>query len=780
VRANLIQANIRKSVNRTYARNPEISITPTEAVDSTEYQKFRAFGKTCEVVVNHFLKRAKIKQRAKQALRAAKTCRIGWIKVGLQRKKSTDVHIKKRIQDLQDNMETLERLKLEATDPQFNEDEQGKLRSGLLQRQQLLDSLKKQVEVIKAEGITLDLIKTEHMMVDVTQVEDLDDYPQASRLGQKFLLDHKTALENYQERAKHLTLHTVEGADGKGEPENHPDRASEKTSKTVHCYEIWDRKTLKVYTIGTGYDGYLRDPITPQLEVGEQWYPFFPLAVGRIDGQFWPIADVELLKELQDEVSSSLTKFKEHRQKSIPYTLFNKATLLSTEMEAIKQPEPFEMIGITGQVERPLNDLLYNVEHNPIDPQVYDTTHLEKKMEQVTAGAEATQPKSNRSKTLGEARILTQDQQIDNTSDQDELEEWYKDLAIYVWQILLKVLSPQQVQEIAGDGAQWPEAEISLPRIYNQLRLEVKPGSSGKPNKIKETETLTTIMPIAREMIEGIAKLRAEGADEIAQTAKIVLQEFLRRADERFDVEEFFPEDGNEEERREERKQKQQALEASQAEMAELEKGVKEAEIAKLSSEAGRNKALAQAALAPPQTQQPVDRTFDLQKLQEESRLNERKIELDAATKVQVNRDKIKAEMTLKREEFESNERIAQTEAAADIRKAEIMREMKQQEIAANKEMKADELATAEKTAKMTTDSSEKQAKETAKASEKQDSDKDSGGSEKTDAVLAAAIQGLTVVVQQLGQMSGEKEITFDKAGKPKGIKPVQGNKTIN
>jgi len=780
VRANLIQSNIRKAVNRTYARNPEISIVPTEAVDSAEYAKFRALGKTSEIVVNHFLKKARIKQRAKQALRAAKTCRIGWIKVGLQRRLETDVFIKKRINDIQDNLQTLERFKLEATDPQFNEVEQGKLRAGLLQRQQLLDSLEKEVEVLIAEGITLDLIKTEHMLIDVTQVEDLDDYIQAGKIGQKFLLDSKTALEKFKDKAKHLSLWGPIDKENAGQPQEHKDRASEKSSQTVHCYEIWDRKTLKVYTIGKGYDGYLRDPITPQLEVGEQWYPYFPLAIGRVDGQFWPLADVELLKELQDEVSASLTKFKEHRQKAIPFTLFNKGTVSEAEMKLTKQPQGFEFIGITGQPERPLKDLLFHVEHNPIDPQVYDTAHLEKKMEQVTASEASSQPKSNRSKTLGEAKILTQDQQVDSTSDQDEIEEWYKELSTYVWQILLKVLTPQQVQEIAGQEAQWPEAEISLPKIYNQLRLEVKPGSSGKPNKIKETETLTTVMPIAREMIEGIAKLQAEGQDEIAETMKIVLQEFLRRADERFDVAEFFPQDGNEEERKEERREQQKKEQESIAEMGELEKGLKEAEIGAKVAEAKKNSALADAALRPQDAQQPEDKTFDVAKLAEDSRLKERDMELGAATKVQISRDNIISDQKLKQQELDSNERVAQIEAAADIRKAEIQSDMKDKEIAANKEMKADELATQEKTAKISAESSEKQSsdKATEKTTKELSSVVEQAKSAKGDEALGSIIKGLEAVIKTIG---GAKRITFNSEGKPTGIEPGKPDKrTIN
>ena len=61
VRANLIHAHIRRSVNQTYARNPKFSIVPTENIDPAAYRKMRLFGKTCEIVLNRFLDDAGLK-----------------------------------------------------------------------------------------------------------------------------------------------------------------------------------------------------------------------------------------------------------------------------------------------------------------------------------------------------------------------------------------------------------------------------------------------------------------------------------------------------------------------------------------------------------------------------------------------------------------------------------------------------------------------------------------------------------------------------------------------
>jgi len=714
VRANLIQASIRRTTNRTYARNPEISIVPTEAVNATQYKLFRAFGKTSEIVVNHFLSKAKIKKKAKSNLRAAKTCRVGWLKVGLQKNLRTDAHIKSRIQDLQDNIQTNEGLKLEVTDPDFNQEDNDLRESKILERQQLIESLKLKVEVLRAEGITLDRVKTEHMIIDVSEIESLDDYAQSERIGQRFFMSPKVATERYGDKAKHLSVFKLSERELSTSEGTSYTEESEKQSKQTKQYEIWDRKNLKYYTIGEGYPGYLTEPVSPQDEVGEQWYPYFPLGLNKVDGKFWPLSDVELIKELQDEISTSLTQFKEHRQKSVPFTIFNKTSIDEETMKKITDPKFMEFIGIDGIADKPLDQMFHEVKPNTIDPQVYGTAHLEQKMEQVIGSNEATQPKNNRSKTLGEAKILTQDVATDSTSDQDDLEEWYGDIALYVWQILLKVLTPEQVEQIAGEGSDWPKARQSLPTIYNQLRLQVKPGSSGKPDKQRETETLTTLMPPITEMIMQIADFKEKGQDELAETQTKILQEFLRRADEKFDVAEFFPEDDNAAELKAQKEQERQAQQQAQLQAIELDNAVKQSEIQKNNAEAEKNIALAEAALNP-QPQQADNSELEIFKIQEKSASDMRKAELDAATKVKIAQDKLTADLEKQRLTNQALIEVANIERDTELQKATIQEKISDKKLLAESNNKDKDIEgqkeTAEISAKAKDDEKKKEAK---------------------------------------------------------------------
>lgn len=792
VRANLIQASIRKTTNRTYARDPEISIVPTEAVTAEEYKKFRAFGKTSEIVVNNYLRRAKIKRKAKANLRAAKTCRIGWVKVGLQKNIKKDAHIVSRINDLQDNILTLKGLKREITDPDFNQFDHDAIEAKILERQQVIEGLQGNVEVIRAEGITIDRIRTENMIIDVTQVEELEEYATAERIGQRFFLSPKVAIERFEDKAKALSIFSVKNRDLNAEEGQAETQDAEKQSKQVKCYEIWDRKTLKYYTVGIGFPGYLKEPVTPDEEVGEQWYPYFPLGLNKVDGKFWPISDVELMKELQDEISTSMTQFKEHRQKSVPFNLFNKSTMDPEEVKKITNPKFYEFIGVTGLADKPLEQLFHEVKPNAIDPSVYGTEHLERKMEQVIAASEPTQPKSNRSKTLGEAKILTQDVATDSTSDQDDLEEWYGDIATYVWQILLKVLTPEQVKEIAGEDAQWPEARQSLNRIYNQLRLEVKPGSSGKPDKAREVETLTTLMPPLTEMILQLAEFRKNGESDLAETQKKIIQEFMRRADEKFDVEEFFPAVADPEAEKEKIEAQKEEQRQAELQTIQMDQKVKESEINKNNAEAERSLAQAEAALNP-QPQQQDNTELEVLKLQEKSSLEMQKAELDAATKIRIARDKLEADRIVQAEKNQALIQIAEIERDTEMRKAEVQERIgdkrllaesnnKDKDIAATVETKEKELSNKKETEEMKAKSSEKvsKQKESSKADQETKAEKskqDDKQKQQEPDILSKITQTLEALSSKLEELGGEKEIIFDKNNKPVGIKPANPKK---
>ena len=104
-RANLIQSTISVVLAKVYAKNPQMSGTPTN-----KDRDLALFCRTVETVTQTMLEDAGLKQKAKRTVRAAMTCSYGIVKVQYQRDIRTDPVIRQRIQDAQDNVVSIEAL----------------------------------------------------------------------------------------------------------------------------------------------------------------------------------------------------------------------------------------------------------------------------------------------------------------------------------------------------------------------------------------------------------------------------------------------------------------------------------------------------------------------------------------------------------------------------------------------------------------------------------------------------------------------------------------------
>ena len=148
-RANLIQGTISAVLPNIYARNPEISAIPTYRADN-----LKLFCKTIETVTNREMDNAKLKARAKATVRSALTSSFGVVKVMYQRDIHQDPIILSRINDTQDNILEIERLISTIEDPE----QRGDLDAEKEELQQLMASLKEQVEIVAAEGLVIDRV----------------------------------------------------------------------------------------------------------------------------------------------------------------------------------------------------------------------------------------------------------------------------------------------------------------------------------------------------------------------------------------------------------------------------------------------------------------------------------------------------------------------------------------------------------------------------------------------------------------------------------------------
>ena len=174
VRANLIHAHIRKTVNQIYARNPKFSIRPTETISQIGVKKMRLFGKTAEIVLNRVFDDADLKRRAKACLRSAKTTGIGWAKVYYQTDIEPNPIIRNKIMDSNAQLEQLEYLKKQSSDPS----EVVAKERAILELKQFKSQLEKEEHIVVSEGLVIDVVDPTNMVLDLSTVQNFDDYLQ--------------------------------------------------------------------------------------------------------------------------------------------------------------------------------------------------------------------------------------------------------------------------------------------------------------------------------------------------------------------------------------------------------------------------------------------------------------------------------------------------------------------------------------------------------------------------------------------------------------------------
>lgn len=527
-RTNLIYSTLATMLPRTYAKNPEIAINPAPNVNEEQYTIARKFAETLRTIVQKALERAELKKRAKAAVRAAQTCGIGWLKVTYQRDKRSDPLILQRINDTQDNLQRIEHLLREIKEGDECADYEAK-RDELKHQ---IAALHKQAEVTVAEGLCIDLWPTEDVLVDacVRAFDTYTEYPLAmgvwytkDKFGETFGRQPDTVATEY----------FLKGGEKGKEQEG---RDKEPTKAKYRVWEIWDKPSNTVYTVTEGEQRWTRAPYQPD-KVGERWHSLFALAFNLVDGQFEPLSDVELLEELQREYEDTRNKFAEHREKSKPHYVAD----IAMEERDIRRKQYAELgeIVLVDAGGKPLKDVFQAAEMLPVNPALYDVGPIRADVELVSGMGDAARGTVQRAKTLGEAEILEASLASRTGERQDVIEDLIQEIATYAAEIQLQELTPQQAQRLAGPSAVWPA--MNKRDVFEMVTIEIRAGTSGKPNKQRDQQQWLQLLPELRELIRQVYDLRLNGDQETAGSLIEVARETLRRFDERLDIEQFLP-----------------------------------------------------------------------------------------------------------------------------------------------------------------------------------------------------------------------------------------------
>lgn len=549
LRANLIHGTISAVLPNVYARNPEISTTPTHSGAD-----IKLFCKTLEKVTNRALEHAQLKNRAKSTVRAALTCSFGILKVMYQRDPSKDGYIQGRINDVQENLLAIHELERDLHDNDQVHHHDAK-RAEL---EELIKSLQEQSEVQSAEGLVIDRVLTENLLIDPSICE-FWDYTDADWICQIIPMKRGQAEALYKKNLANAKIYQP----GQGEPSYKKAKrlasmqmdagsAPVTDDQQIAVLEIWDRATQRVYTMVEGATEWLREPYSPP-RAGERWYPFFLLPYQVVDGQFVGPSLVDLTERLQDEHNEARDRFNQHRDLCIPGWV---ASADINEKTIKKHSDSrFGEITIVDTEGKPLNQVIIPRGHPKIDPIVYDTSAVRYDWEQVTGLQDAARSTVVRPKTATEANILQRALSGRVFEFKDQIEDWLQEIAQYSAQVLLQELAKEQVERYMGPPStkttmvngelvmtmektyDWPE--LTKDRIFDMVDLRIRAGTTGAPDGIEDKESWLKVLPMITNLSIQIQNLQARGMDY--EHIRNLLHETLLRYDDRIDSNLFIP-----------------------------------------------------------------------------------------------------------------------------------------------------------------------------------------------------------------------------------------------
>ena len=548
-RANLLQAAIDGILPNLYARNPEISIVPVRRSDA-DSGRLDAATDTLEQVLNRYLEQAKLKQRARAAVRAALTCSYGIVKVVYQRDLETDPIITQRLQDAQDNLQHIDGLL-----SRLAEDDGGRaeLEAKQAELRETIAGLQEDAEAKMLDGLVIDRILTDQLIIDPSVV-DFEDYVQADWMCQTVPMRRATAEELYKVKLPKATAYEMSldkvyerGRNSGTGSDIHPEE-----DDTIVLYEVWDRITQRVYTLADGCDFFLREPYSPARD-GGRWYPFFLLPYQQVDGKFVAQSLVDSIEQLEKEHNDTREAYAEHRSFCRPGYIAS-ADIDERSLIRFSASELGEITVLKNAEGQDLRQLIQPKTYPPIDQALYDTSLIRQDIEQVTGLQDAMRQSVVKPKTATEAQIMQQGLSARVAAFRDSVEDWLQEIATYAAQILLRELKEEDVARIMGEPKQivdpvtgavmvqkpydWPK--LTTEEVARLIKVKIAAGSTGAPNKLEDQENWQKVLPTIQQLVQMIYQLKTQGLD--TGPVEVLLQETVHRFDDRFDASQLIPE----------------------------------------------------------------------------------------------------------------------------------------------------------------------------------------------------------------------------------------------
>ncbi len=445
-------------------------------------------GKTLEVLFHYYLNEPspRFKLQAKQLVRRVVTCGVGYIQIGFQRVMGKDPMISGKIADFAAQLDRIQRLtdEMASGDLQPDQKETEDLRL-------MIQDLQQKETIILREGLVFDFPKPTSIIID-PECTQIKGFVGARWLAKEFIWTPEKVKETYKKDLKkgEYSAYAKDGTKA---------NTGDGDQQFTCGYEYYDKETGLMYTVVDGYCDFLEEPAAPPAQV-EQFFPFFALTFndteseGEEDYGIYPPSDVFQLRNPQREINRSREGLRQHRRANQPQYGMAKGAMGDEDKTKLTAAMPHEVLELNAMLPgQKIDDVIQQIKKHGVDPNMYDTSPYLDDVLRVGGSQDATLGAATGDATATEANIAEGSRLVSTSSNVDDLDDLLSDVARASGQILLREISAETAKKIAGIGAVWPE--FSQQEIMEELYLEIKAGSSGRPNKAQHISNIERAMP---------------------------------------------------------------------------------------------------------------------------------------------------------------------------------------------------------------------------------------------------------------------------------------------
>jgi len=279
----------------------------------------------------------------------------------------------------------------------------------------------------------------------------------------------------------------------------------EATTNMGRCavWEMWDKRQGLVYTWVEGMQRFLRKN-APTI-VGRRWFTFYFLPFNRVTGRPLAISDTLLTSPLQDELNRRRTQEAEAQDASFPRIFIKRGSMTKEEKNEVETSHAYQVIELDSPED--VTKAFAETRPLPFNPDLYNRNDVRMELEMMS-GISRNAAGSGEGDLATTAAIANEQMGVQVDFRRSLLDEMIFDILYDIAYMAVQFFPEENWKAICGDGAYVPMLEREV--FLRQLKLEVRAGSTGRPDaekNLKVYEMLAGMAPQLGLPLDGEALL---------------------------------------------------------------------------------------------------------------------------------------------------------------------------------------------------------------------------------------------------------------------------------